>query len=216
MTNLPNTEEELPPERQLYKMISGKINTHLISVVAELGVADLLEDGPRPVQELAEATNTHAPSLYRVLRALASQGVFIETGPKCFGLTPIAEKLQSDIPGSLRSSAIFFCSDWHNRAWSDIMHSVKTGECAFDHAYGMKLFDYLEQHPQEFSVFNDAMTSGSTNIAAKLCEAYDFSGIDTLIDVGGGHGMLLKSILKANRSLKGVLVRFTVSGGRSV
>ena len=205
MTNLPNTQEELPPELQLFKMISGKINTHLLFVVAELGVADLLKDGPQPVKALAEATNTHAPSLYRILRALASQEVFIETEPKCFGLTPIAERLQSDFPGSLRSSAIFFCRDWHNRAWSNIMHSVKTGECAFEHAYGMKLFDYLEQHPEEFSVFNDAMTSGSTLGAAKLCEAYDFSGIDTLVDVGGGHGMLLATILKANPSLNGVL-----------
>ncbi len=205
MTNLPNTEEELPPERQLFKMISGKINTHLLSVVAELGVADLLKDGPRPIQELAEATDTHAPSLYRILRALASQEVFVETEPKCFGLTPIAERLQSDFPGSLRSSAIFFCSEWHNRAWDNIMHSVKTGECAFDHAFGMKLFDYLEQHPEEFSVFNDAMTSGSANSAAKFCEAYDFSSINTLVDVGGGHGMLLKTILIANPSLKGIL-----------
>jgi len=205
MGELPNLKEKLPPERRLFRMISAKIDTHLLSVVAELGIADLLKDGPRPIEELAKITDTHAPSLYRVLRALASQEVFIETEPRCFGLTPMAEKLRSDVPGSLRPNALLFCREWHNKAWSNLMHSVKTGECAFDHVYGMKIFDFLEQNQEESSIFNAAMTSGSSNSARQICDAYDFSGLHTLVDVGGGHGMLLSTILKANPGLKGIL-----------
>lgn len=189
----------------LLQMIFGSVVTQMIAVAARLGLADLLAEGPMSVDELAAATHTHTPSLYRLMRALASVGIFEETESRRFTLTPLAARLQSDAPFSLKGFAILLGSEFYYRSWANLLHSVQTGESALELTYGMNLFEYLHQHPGDAAIFNEAMTSVSGREAAAVRDAYDFSGCRTLVDVGGGHGVLLSTILKANPSLQGIL-----------
>ena len=201
-SEMPN---ELPPAAQLYQIIQGASITQSISVAARLGIADLLKDGPKTVEELAAASGTHAPSLYRVIRALASLGIFAETDPQHFALTPLAHLLLADSPDSLRDLAIMIGGDLNRRRWSNLMHTVQTGESVFEYALGMPVFEYLQQHPAEAAALQNAMTSISKVETPAICGAYDFSDFPTIVDVGGGHGLLLATILKAYPALKGVL-----------
>ena len=191
---------------QLWPVTSGIISAQVIFVAAKLGLADLLKDGPKSVDELAAATQTHVPTLYRVMRALASLGIFAETEhSQHFTLTPQAELLQSDTPNSLRSAAMFWGSESILRSWANILHSLQTGEPTFDATYGMNFFEYMGQHPDESAVFNDFMTSLSNQQALGAVDAYDFSDFRTIVDVGGGHGFLLATILKGYPLVKGIL-----------
>lgn len=201
----PQTSPTPSPPDPLLQMIFGSVVTQMIAVAARLDIADLVAEGDRSVDELADMTNSHAPSLYRLLRALASVGIFAETEPHHFTLTPLAGRLQSDVPFSLKGFAILFGSEFYYRSWANLLHSVQTGESALELTYGMNLFDYLHQHPGDAAIFNEAMTSVSGREAAAVRDAYDFSGFQTLVDVGGGHGILLTTILKANPSLQGIL-----------
>jgi SAM-dependent methyltransferase len=139
------------------------------------------------------------------LRALASVGVFREEASGSFALTPMASCLVSDAPGSMRAWATMFGEPWHRGPWSNILHSVRTGGSAFEHAFGMPFFSYLEQQPQAAQLFGGAMTSISSLAIAAVLKAYDFSGIRKLVDVGGGHGSLMAAILKANPTVDGVI-----------
>lgn len=194
-----------PPEAVLTQMAFGALLTQALYVAARLGVADLLAAGPRPVAELATETGTHERSLYRVLRSLAGAGVFAEVAPKSFGLTPLAEPLRADAPGSMRSGIIFMGEQWHFNVWANMMHSVRTGRPAWGHTHGAEVFEYLAANPAHAEIFNDAMTDMSAVMAPVVVEAYDFSGFGTLADIAGGHGSLLAQILKANPNLSGVL-----------
>ena len=196
-------------------LLHGAAKTQLLAVAAELGIADLLKDGPKPLKVLAEATGTHAPSLYRALRALAGLGVFAETEPECFTLTPLADLLRTDAPGSLRGLAILEGSAWLNRAWADLLSSVRTGKSYFETTHGVTAFEYLQQHPAELAVFTEAMTSNSKLEAVAVCEAYDFSGFHSMVDVGGEEGFLLATILKAYPALKGMLFDRPEVGARA-
>jgi O-methyltransferase domain/Dimerisation domain len=193
------------PQVAMMPMIFGFMVSQAIHVAAKLGIADLLKDEPKGYAELACATATHAPSLYRVLRALASAGVFAETEPGVFGLTPLGETLRSDVPGSMRAMSVFMGEQCNWQAWGDILHSVKTGESAFEHVFGMGFFQHLERHPEAARVFSEAMTSNSEPFDAAVTAGYDFSGISRIIDLGGGHGSLISSILKAYPNMKGIL-----------
>lgn len=195
----------LPPEIQVLQMILGKVTTLLLFVAARLGLADLLKDGPRSIEHLASAAGVHARSLYRVMRALASLGVFAETEPGHFALTPLAETLRSDVPGSLRDLAIWNGCEFHNLAWADILHGVQTGESNFRHRFGMTVFEHMDRHLADSAIFQNACTAISGREAAWVREAYDFSGFRTLVDVGGGNGKLLATLLQDHPSLKGVL-----------
>jgi hypothetical protein len=195
----------LPPSVTLQRLMTGTWIVHAISLVARLGIPDLLAEGAKGCQELAHATETHPPSLYRVLRALASVGIFQEAEDGRFGLTPLAEPLRSEAPSSLRAFAIMLGEEWHWRAWGDLPHAVRTGESAFEHLYGMTNFAYWAQHPDAEELFDQAMTSRSGEENEAVVTAYDFSGIGTLVDVGGGHGSFLASILRANPGLRGIL-----------
>ena len=186
-------------------MIFGFMVSQAIHVAAKLGLADLLKDGPKSCDELARVSATHAPSLYRVLRALASAGVVTETDRGIFGLTPLGATLQSDAPGSMRAMSVFMGDQCNWQAWGDILHSVKTGEPAFEHVFGMGFFQHLEHHPEAARVFNHAMTSNSEPFDEAITAAYDFSTIGQLVDVGGGHGSLMSTILKAYPKIKGIL-----------
>jgi hypothetical protein len=198
-------KEETPPSAQLLQMIFGFMASQAISVVAKLGVADLLADKAKSADELAQATGVKARPLYRILRALASVGIFAEDDAGRFRLTPLAEPLRSDAPNSLRGFSIFMGADWHWRVWSELSYSAQTGQPGFERIYGQAYFDYLAKNPEPARVFNDAMTSFSASVGAAVVEAYDFSGIKKLVDIGGGHGLLLASILEKYSQMTGVL-----------
>lgn len=189
----------------LQNLIMGKWVSQAVSVAAKLGIADLLKDGPRAVDDLARAAEVDATALHRLLRALAGVGVFVEEAGGRFALTPTAEFLRSDVQGSLRAVATMTGEEWTWRPWGELHRSVKTGEPAFEVVFGKPVFAYLAGNPDAAAVFDEAMTGWSMQNAQAVAAAYDFSGIDTLMDVGGGHGYLLATILKANPSVRGVL-----------
>ncbi len=189
----------------LWRMTNAYQASQAIHVAATLGIADLLEDGPRSVDELAETTGTHAPTLYRLLRALASVGVFAEQSDGRFGLTPLAEYLRSNAPGSVRAWAVQIGQPYHWSAWAYLLESVRTGELAFPKLYGTSAWEYREAHPAEGEIFDAAMTGISAAVAEEVVRGYDFSRFGLLVDVGGGHGELLAVILRANPALRGVL-----------
>jgi hypothetical protein len=186
-------------------MMTGYWVSQAIHVAAKLGLADVLQDGPKSSEELARAVGADPRALYRLLRALASVGVFSETEERRFGLTPLAGYLQSGTPGSLRSYAIGLCESWFWRPWGDLLYSVQTGQPAFDHLYGMGSFEYFAQHPEAATVYNEIMTVVMGQLAPAVVTAYDFSPFHRIVDVGGGHGALLIAILQANPALHGVL-----------
>jgi hypothetical protein len=199
------TADELSTRDTLWRMTNGFQVSQAIHVVATLGIADLLKDGPRSADELAEATGTHASALYRILRALASVGVFAEQSDGRFGLTPLAEHLRTDVPGSLRSWAMLIGRPYYFTTWGHLLHSVRTGEPAFPHVYGMPAWEYRASHPEESALFDGAMTGLSLAEAEAVVRSYDFSEIGVLVDVGGGKGALLAAILAANPALRGIL-----------
>jgi hypothetical protein len=200
----PQANQAMPPQLAVLQMATGYWVSRSIYVAAKLGIADLLKDSPKSCDELATATGTNAPSLYRVLRALASLGVFAETQPNHFTLTPLATCLQSDVPDSIRAYVIMQGEEQY-RAWGEFMHSVQTGGSCFEHIYGMNLFEYLAQNPESAKIFDESMTNLSVIQSAAITASYDFSSIQTLVDVAGGEGLLIASILKSNPTLKGVV-----------
>ena len=195
----------VPAETVLTQVILGSLASQAVYVAAKLGIADLLVNGPKPVDELAKATETDAPSLYRVLRALASLGIFTEQDNRIFAMTPNAEPLRSDVPNSLRDVAIFMRQDWHWEVWGKTLHSVRTGKSAWTEIHDGEVFEYFEKNPEAANIFNRAMSSFSGLATKAVIEAYDFSGIETLIDIAGGHGRLLTGVLEAYPSMRGVL-----------
>lgn len=193
---------ELPPPAQLMTFIVGRWISQPIYVAAELGIADMLAEGPKSIEELAQSSQSHAPSLYRMMRALASVGIFFEAEAKRFELTPMAECLKT---GAMRSIALMFNSDWSDKAWGYFLDSVKTGSTAFEKAHGMPVSDWLEKNPQAARVFNDANAIKADSSHRSIVDAYDFSGIHTLTDVGGGLGILMAEILVANPLMEGIV-----------
>ena len=186
-------------------MITGAHLARMISVTAELGVADLLEDGPRSCDALATATNTHAPSLYRLLRALASVGIFSEVDDQRFALTPLADRLRARAPGSLRHTAIFVNDDWFWEVYRDLPYAVQTGKPATEHLWGKGLFDYFAEHPGASRRFDAGMASAHADGITAVAQGYDFTGIETFVDIGGNDGSLLAAILASNPGMRGVL-----------
>jgi hypothetical protein len=190
-------------QAELMRMLSGYWISQSIYVAAKLKLADHLKDGPRSSGDLAAATGTHPHALYRLLRALASVGLFAEEGGK-FRLTPLAEALRSDVAGSQWAVAVMM-GDEHYRVWGELLYSVQTGNLAFDRVYGKPVFDYLAEHPENARIFDAAMTGVHGNETQAMLDAYDFSGIQTLVDVGGGNGSLLTRVLQQYPKLQGVL-----------
>ena len=193
-----------PPPAVLLQMMTGYWISQAIYVTAKLGVADLLADGPRPVEELAGATQSDAASLRRVLRALASVGIFTEASPGAYALTPMAALLRTETPHSMRSLAIMYAEEQY-RAWGDVLHSVRSGDRAFDRRFGMSYFEYLAQHPESDRVFNEAMTGWTMQLVGAVMEAYDFSPFETVVDVGGSYGALVAAVLQRNPAAHGIL-----------
>lgn len=197
---------KLPPDAQLLSILTSAWTSSAIYVAAKLGIADLLEDGPKNIEFLSVATSTHERSLYRLLRAVASVGVFTEEAGNSFANTPMSEVLRSDHSNSLRDLAIWINEPEHWKVYGDLMHSVKTGEPAWDQTHGEPVFPYLfKTNPELGEIFNRAMTSLSHQAIGPLLEAYDFSSASVIADVAGGFGHLLGAVLKANPGSTGVL-----------
>lgn len=194
------------PVEQLMRAATGYMASISLYIAAKLGIADLLANGPVHVGSLAAQTSVHPERLYRVLRALASTGIFTETASGTFDLTPAAELLRSDVPGSSRAMAIWICDPFHLRLFSELPHSVQTGETTIEHVFGKAAFEYFASDPAEAEAFNAAMTSFSRTTVPAILEAYDFSSVGTLVDVGGGHGYLLCSVLEKYPAMRGMVV----------
>jgi len=189
----------------MLQIISGFWISRAVYVIAKLGIPDLLKSGPKTAEELASETSMHAPSLYRILRALASVGVIRSDEGKRFALTPLTETLVTDAPGSLRWFAVSELGQEHYPAWGNLMYSVKTGEIAFDNFFGVDIWEYFRQNPEDAAVFNNSMSGMTAATNESITSLYDFSGFKKLVDIGGGHGGLITSVLKSNPQLKGVL-----------
>ena len=189
----------------LMNLTAGKWVSQAIAVVAELGIADLLKDGTRTAADIARTTNASEDGVYRLLRALGSVGLFAETGNRRFRLTQLGRLLRRDSSQALGGYARFIGDQSTWRPWGELRHSVRTGEPAFDHVFDMPIFEYFAKMPESAAVFDAAMTSISTLESKAVVAGYDFSGIDTLVDVAGGHGLMIVTILKANRRMRGIL-----------
>src|SRR5689334_20708149 len=168
-------ENALPPQLQMIQYIMGFWMSRAVYVAAKLGIADLLQSGPKTADELAQETGTHAPSLYRVMRALASTGVFEKQSDGRFGLTPLSETMRTDAPGSTRWFLMSELGQEHYPAWGNLMHSVKTGEIAFDNAFGMDIWQYFAENPEDAAVFNDSMSANTAAVNQAITSLYDFS-----------------------------------------
>ena len=197
-SNPPSSDRE-----QLWQASRGFMISQALYVVAKLGIADFLADGPKTSEELAKRTDTHPRALFRVLRALAARGFFTLDASNRFGLTPKTRPLLTDDLNSLRPSVIFQGQDQYVAA-GDLLHSVRTGETAFDHRYGMGHFEYLSRHPDASATFHAAMASGLRQ-SENLLDLYDMAHHHLVIDVGGGRGDQIASILRANPTIKGIL-----------
>jgi O-methyltransferase domain/Dimerisation domain len=205
MSAAPEHDKEQPPAHAILQIILGFWMSRAVYVLAKLGIPDLIKDGAKTAEEIAAITNMHGPSLYRILRALVSVGVLRSEKGGRFGLTPLSEMLTTDAPGSLRWFVVSELGQEHYPAWGNLMHSVKTGEIAFDSLYGMNVWQYFEKNPDDAAVFNDSMRMTSAAVNEAITSLYDFSNFNTLVDVGGGHGGLITGILKNNPHLRGIL-----------
>src|SRR5215204_5615565 len=199
------TTHEVPPPVAMMGLITGYWLSQAVGVVAQLGVADQLTTGARSINEIADAVSAEPSSLYRVMRLLASIGVFTEVGPDRFGLTPLGETLRSDAAGSVRNFAITETAPGHWLPWGRLHESVISGQPMAREALGMELFDWYAQNPEEAGFFNAAMGNLSALAAGELVRVYDFSGVRTVADIGGAHGVLLAAVLRANPTARGIL-----------
>jgi hypothetical protein len=195
----------VPPPVAMMGLITGYWVSQAVGVVALLGVADQLGEGPRGTDELARAVGADPQALYRVLRLLASLGVFAEVAPDSFALTPLGETLRSDAPGSVRNFAITETAPGHWLPWGRLPESVRSGRPMAREALGMELFDWYAQNPEEAGFFNAAMGNLSALAASELVRVYDFSAVRTVADIGGAHGVLLTAVLRANPAARGIL-----------
>jgi ubiquinone/menaquinone biosynthesis C-methylase UbiE len=187
------------------QILSARWVAHTIGAAAEFRLADHLAGGPLPSTEVARLAGTNADATRRLLRALASHGIFTETEPGVFANTPASDVLRSDVPGSMRPMLVYSFAQHTAEAWAALPHAVATGESAFRHAHGVGTWDYLQSHPEAAATFDAAMTSNSRREAAAILEAYDFGRFETLVDVAGGAGLLLASVLAKHERLRGVL-----------
>lgn len=199
---MPEEGAELSRER-LFQLASGNRLTQALYVVAKLGLADRLAAGPKDAHSLARELGVNPDRLYRVMRALASFGVFTLDPERRFGLTPMGSYLRSDVPGSLAAFATFQGEESY-RAFGDLLHTVRTGETAFDHIYGMGHFDYLARHPEANATFHRTMNSSLGDLEDPL-EGCDLRDRHVLVDIGGGRGVLLAAVLRRQPTLRGVL-----------
>jgi hypothetical protein len=192
-------------QANLMQLMTGFMPARMIHLAAQLGIADQLAGGPKDAMLLASNTATHPPSLYRLLRALASLGIVDEREPGRFALTPLGAQLRTDASGSLRNSALLYGGERSWKCWGDLLHSIRTGETAMYHLYGEGSFEYLSTHPEGAAIFNEAMAEVTREVARAVGAAYDFAKFHQIVDVGGGNGTLIATILATAPSLRGII-----------
>jgi len=195
----------LPPHVVLIQMCGGAWVASAIHAAAKHALADHLADGPRTADDVAEVTGLHAPTLYRFLRSLAGLGLFTQDDAGRFGLTPLGAALRSGAPGEARSTALAFLGPAFSRSWEHLTHTLETGQPAFDKAWGTGVFDYMARDQELASLFSQAMVGFHGAEPPTVAEAYDFSGVRTVVDVGGATGNMLAAILSRHPGVRGVL-----------
>jgi hypothetical protein len=195
-------------------MLIGYRSTQMVYVAAKLGIADLLGAGPRSIDDLVRATGADAWCLYRVMRGFVLYGLVAHRTDGSFELTAAGECLRTDAPRSLREEAISI-GEVFWPAWGALLHTVRTGEVAFEHAFGLGFFEYVARYADAADRFHRAIFKGSLAMADAILEAYDFSASRTLVDVGGGYGGFLTAVLEANPHLKGVLFDLPATAGEA-
>ena len=192
------------PQEQLARIITGYWKSQAIYAAAKLGIADLLKSGPLSVEHMAQRVSADPDALYRLLRALASIGIFAEGESQQFTLTPLAQLLRSDVDGSQRALALM-TGDEQFQAWGEIVFSIQTGKTAFEKVFGQPIFEYLSANPEKGRVFDDAMTGIHGRESDPVLDAYDFSDIRVLAEIGGGNGSKLATILRKYPLMRGML-----------
>jgi hypothetical protein len=209
MSTQPSAVPNAPtPQQQIIAAIIGFRQSLATAVAADLGLADLLANGPQHVDWLAEKTMTHSRSLFRLMRALASAGIFTQVSPRVFANTPASDCLRTDVPGSLRSVVRAVLSPGHGEydAWAGLEHSVRTGEPAFDHLYGYDFWEFLKRNPDKHSIYNEGQQAASGMFVASVVGAYDWGRFSVIADIGGGTGTLLTAILDRHPTCRGILL----------
>ncbi|MFI0356826.1 methyltransferase [Actinomadura sp. 9N407] len=189
----------------LLDMAFGYMPAQIVYTAAELRLADAMAAGPRTSTELAKETGTHAPSLRRLLRALASMGVVEQRGPDLFELTPVGAGLKSDDPASVRGLLRLFCGPEVWRSWGDLAETVRSGEPAWDRLLGMSSFEFMAENEELSATFNAAMAEHTRQVAPEIIAGYDFGRFGTIADLGGGDGTLLAAVLRAAPRARGIL-----------
>jgi hypothetical protein len=200
-----DAQAALPPHAQLVQMSTAYWVSYVVFAAAKLGLADHLANGPTTAERLAGPTGTHAPSLYRLMRTLAGLGILIEDADRRFALTPLGDALKTGAPGAARSTVLTMVSDGLIGGWGELMYSLHTGKPGFDKYAGMPMFDWLAEHPAEASMFSETMVGFHGAEPAAVAAAYDFSGLKTVVDVGGATGNMLAAILTRHAGVRGVL-----------
>ena len=185
-------------------MINGYRLSQMLYVAAKLRIADLLTAGPLPVEDLARQAKAHEDSLYRVLRTLASAGVFSEESGRRFALNPLARLLVSQ-PGSLRVTAEVTGEPWYWRPFGEMLHTVKTGETAFDYLYGKHTWEWFAEHPEPAALFDAYMGEVTGNETRAVIGGYDWRPFRKVVDIGGGNGTLLSAVLREAPAARGTL-----------
>ncbi len=189
----------------MLQMLHGLHFSTCISCLAQLGIPDLVETGPQSAEELAAQVGAHPQALFRLMRVTASIGVLSEDAAGKFSQTPLSAVLRSNVTPSARSFAIMGAREWHMRGWEHLEYSVRSGKPALDQVYGKSLFEYLSSQPAEAQIFNETMTGLSMMDSSAIADSYSFDGIRSIVDVGGGHGLLLANVLQRNLQMRGTL-----------
>jgi len=194
-----------PPSARILRLAARYQISRALHMVTQMGIPDLLKDGPKSIEELAFATESHPDALFRVLRALTSLGIFDEVELRTFALTPLSKTLRSDVPGSVRAMVLFLGDDTHWDAYKDMRHSVRSGLPALDRVLGQPHFQHLHENPEDAQLFHEAMAAFSDSVGPAIAKAYDFSKFQTIVDVGGGNGTLLAAILNKHSGPRGIV-----------
>lgn len=204
------TTQEVDPQQgqsafAIFGMLSGAWATSVLQVGTELGIADVLKDGPKTVAEIAAATETHAPSITRLLRALTALGVFAEPEPGVYGMTPLSWHMCKDYPGSMRNFILYFSLDWVWNLWNELPYAMRTGKSAMRYVHGKNIWEFIDQRPEDLQMLNRGIDEFSSLINPSLLMSYDFSRFKSLVDIGGGYGNFLKLLAEQNPDFHAIL-----------
>src|SRR5262245_26023463 len=203
--NQESKNQPLPLHAQLVQMATAHWVSHIAYVAAKLNLADHLAKGPQSADMLAGPTGTHAPSLHRLMRTLANLGMLTEDTSHRFALPPLGEALKTGAPGSARATILTLANETWVRGFGQLLYSVQTGKSGFEQLLGLPIFDWLAKHPEEASMFSETMVGFHGAEPAAVAAAYDFSGLNTIVDVGGATGNLLTTILGKYPNSRGIL-----------